>query len=185
MDSKNVLKKFKKYLCENEEKIVVKETRRGAIMFVNETIFEKYKIDWYHHQAPKVIVQEAEYLFNGDLKNLMKSPWWDNDKELAKEYIKLFRDVANIVAVGEGPKFSRNYVACNSKCCYSWIQIINKKMIVVCRSTDMAKGYLWDVEMAKYLAALYKCRDLEMIFLHQHLYLKNLLDFNFIARRKK
>lgn len=186
MNSKKIAEKYKNYLAKNIDKVIIKKTTRGYIAFLNETKKEKYKIDYFHYwkneKYPRAIEIEFQNLVSGNLKNLLKSPWWENDIYLAKEYINLFNQLAGFTPA-DAPDFSRNMVAANKACCYSWIQRIADKLIVVCRSTDMAKGYLWDVEMAKYLAARYKCRQLEMVFLHQHIYLKNLLKTDWIARR--
>lgn len=180
MNSKKTLEQFRKYLINNIDKVIFKNTNRGPIAFINETVVEHYNINCKVDNTPLAIKHEARMLTDGNLNELLKTHWWENDNELAAAYIDLFQQLKNWKHENV---FSRNIVACNKQCCYSWVQKLDDKLIVVARSTDVGKGYIWDVAMAKFLASVYDCKALTMIFLHKHAYLRNFMDSNWIARR--
>lgn len=164
--------------------ISIGKTRRGIVIYEPKIKLEKFEATLKN--VPKKSIEEFNFLIAGNKKALLKMDWWNDDEELLKEYINLYKQLKAIkTKIDDSKCFSRNLVAVNAKCCYSWIQKLDDRLIVISRSTDMIKGYKWDKWTFKLIASYLKCLKIEVVWLHQHYYLSNMLGSSRVARRMK
>lgn len=162
--------------------IKANKSRRGLVIYEPKIKFEKLRIGVKN--VPEKAIKEFNYLISGNKKKLLEMDWWQNDELLLKEYINLYKQINSIKKeIDLGTSFSRNLVAVNPKCCYSWIQKLDDRLIIVARSTDMVKGYKWDKWTFRLIANYLQCLKIEIVWLHQHWYLSNLLGSSKVSRR--
>lgn len=163
-------------IVENKKNIII--GRRGAYKLKKP--FIEYIYIYRKPRTPKIVINEYNALNKNDYEWAKKCKWWEGDLFLFKEYCELYRQFKLISEQYSKNKFSRNLVASNPKCCYSWLQLYNDTLIVVARSTDMAYGYKWDKKTFKYIAYNLGIKKIQIHWLNPHYY----LDKTKVARRK-
>lgn len=110
-------------------------------------------------------------LSDESIKRIRESVWWLNDGWLLDSYVKLWKQINELVDNYLKNPNSKNNIAYQTECCYSGVIASNDILQVQCRSTDMYFGVRSDIIVFALLAKELNCNKLIMIFHQPHYYL--------------